>query len=84
MSYILRRHHPKHWAGKAKKQQTFLDRSMSVQDVEEVIASVLKQNRSTLMSRGTQGIYQITGQVDGVTYRVGINYGHVGQLYPLP
>lgn len=55
---------------------------MTVKNVADVVDSVLKQNRETLMRRGTLGRYQIRGTVDGVDYVLGTKRGRVGQLYP--
>lgn len=41
----------------------------------------MKQNRDTLINRGTTGSYQISGTVNGIEYVVGLNKGRIGQLY---
>ncbi|MEU2476042.1 polymorphic toxin-type HINT domain-containing protein [Streptomyces sp. NPDC047726] len=82
MEHILTRHHPKYWDGSVKKTQSFFDSSMSVDDVQGAIGQVMRQNRDTLVQRGSQGMYQIRGNVNGVDYVLGMNRGRVGQFYP--
>ncbi|MFI5674772.1 polymorphic toxin-type HINT domain-containing protein [Streptomyces cellulosae] len=82
MEHILTRHHPKYWDGSVKKTQSFFDSSMSVDDVQGAIGQVMRQNRDTLVQRGSQGMYQIRGNVNGVNYVLGMNRGRVGQFYP--
>ncbi|MFI1166891.1 polymorphic toxin-type HINT domain-containing protein [Streptomyces sp. NPDC020801] len=80
--HILTRHHPKYWDGSVKQAQSFFDPNMSVEDVQNAIGEVMKQNRDVLMQRGSKGMYQISGEVNGVEYVLGMNRGRVGQLYP--
>ncbi|MES4901019.1 MULTISPECIES: hypothetical protein [unclassified Streptomyces] len=82
MEHILTRHHPKYWDGSTKKDQSFFDSRMSVKDVQNAIGEVLRQNREKLVQRGSRGMYQIQGKVDGVEYVLGLNRGRVGQFYP--
>ncbi|WP_316741008.1 RHS repeat-associated core domain-containing protein [Streptomyces sp. MK7] len=82
MEHILTRHHPNYWDGSVKKTQSFFDSSMSVDDVQDAIGQVMRQNRDTLVQRGSQGMYQIRGNVNGVDYVLGMNRGRVGQFYP--
>ncbi|MGW2787717.1 polymorphic toxin-type HINT domain-containing protein [Streptomyces populi] len=82
MEHILTRHHPNYWDGSVKKKQSFFDSSMSVDDVQDAIGQVMRQNRDTLVRRGSQGMYQIRGNVNGVDYVLGMNRGRVGQFYP--
>ncbi|WP_298555277.1 EndoU domain-containing protein [Streptomyces luteogriseus] len=82
MEHILTRHHPNYWDGSVKKTQSFFDSSMSVDDVQSAIGQVMRQNRDTLVQRGSQGMYQIRGNVNGVDYVLGMNRGRVGQFYP--
>lgn len=84
MKHFLERHHPDYWTGETKKTQTFFDRSMSVKDIENVAVEVMHQNRGELIEKGTNGMYQISGVVDGKEYVLGLNRGRVGQLYPKP
>lgn len=81
MKHILKRHHPEYWDGSLKTTQTFLDKDMSIEDITNAVSEVLKQNRGTLSEKGTLGMYQVEGAVDGVDYVVGLNKGRVGQFY---
>lgn len=81
MEHILTRHHPKYWDGSVKKNQSFFDSGMSVADVQGAIGQVMRQNRDTLLRRGSQGMYQIYGNVNGIDYVLGMNRGRVGQFY---
>jgi hypothetical protein len=83
MTHILERHAPAYWDGSVKAQQSFFDSSMSVSDIQDAIGSVMQQNRDTLISRGSRGMYQITGNVNGTDYVLGLNNGRVGQFYPV-
>ncbi|WP_436850646.1 polymorphic toxin-type HINT domain-containing protein [Streptomyces longwoodensis] len=83
MEHILTRHHPKMWDGSVKAQQSFFDPKMSVADVQDAIGQVMRQNRDTLVQRGSKGMYQIQGNVNGVDYVLGMNKGRVGQFYPV-
>lgn len=82
MKHILERHHPNFWDGSVKKTQSFLNKNMSIDDVSDAVHEVMKQNRDTLINKGTTGMYQITGTVDGIDYVVGLKNGRVGQFYP--
>ncbi|WP_422647572.1 polymorphic toxin-type HINT domain-containing protein [Actinoalloteichus caeruleus] len=82
MEHILTRHHSDHWDGSIKNTQTFFDSNMSVDDIRDAIGQVMRQNRDTLIQRGSQGMYQIRGNANGVDYVVGLNKGRVGQFYP--
>ncbi|MEU8001039.1 RHS repeat-associated core domain-containing protein [Catellatospora sp. NPDC049111] len=82
MEHILSRHHPNFWDGSVKAQQSFFDVKMSVGDVQDAIRSVMQQNRATLASKGSTGMYQIRGSVNGTNYVLGMNNGRVGQFYP--
>ncbi|GHE83706.1 hypothetical protein GCM10018772_02740 [Streptomyces fumanus] len=83
MEHILTRHHPKMWDGSVKAQQSFFDPKMSVADVQDAIGQVMRQNRDALVQRGSRGMYQIQGKVNGVDYVLGMNKGRVGQFYPV-
>ncbi|WP_139119564.1 EndoU domain-containing protein [Streptomyces althioticus] len=83
MEHILTRHHPKMWDGSVKAQQSFFNPKMSVADVQDAIEQVMRQNRDTLVQRGSRGMYQIQGNVNGVDYVLGMNKGRVGQFYPV-
>jgi hypothetical protein len=83
MEHILTRHHPTYWDGSVKAQQSFFDSRMSIDDVQSAIGDVMRQNRDTLIRRGSQGMYQVRGTVNGVDYVLGMNKGRVGQFYPV-
>ncbi|MFD7831140.1 polymorphic toxin-type HINT domain-containing protein, partial [Kitasatospora sp. NPDC059803] len=83
MDHILTRHHPKYWDGSVKVQQSFFDAKMSVEDVQSAIEQVMKMNRDDLLKKGSRGMYQIKGKVNGVDYVLGMNRGRVGQFYPV-
>ncbi|MFS0653992.1 hypothetical protein [Bacillus sp. 179-C3.3 HS] len=82
MKHILERHHPKYWDGSAKKTQTFFDDRLSIQDIEDIALSVAKQNRDKLSKISSNGMGQVEGTVNGVKYILGVNKGHLHQLYP--
>lgn len=63
--------------------QTFLDKELTIDDITSIVDEVLKQNRSTLIQKGTKGMYQVEGIVDGIGYVLGLNKGRVGQLYKM-
>ncbi len=81
MKHILERHHPNYWDGSVKAQQSFFDARMSIDDITSAIKSVMSQNRDILASKGTKGMYQITGTYNGKDYVLGLNNGRVGQFY---
>ncbi len=83
MGHILKRHHPDFWDGSSKASRTFFDQGMGVDDVADVITSVMKQNSDRLLSRGNLDTFQIDGIVDGVKYVVGIAKGRIGQAFPV-
>ncbi|MEV1172526.1 LamG-like jellyroll fold domain-containing protein [Nonomuraea sp. NPDC049784] len=83
MAHILARHHPKYWDGSVKSSQSFFDGKMSISDIENIIMQVMQANRSTLLQRGSRGMYQISAEVNGMKYVLGLNNGRVGQFYPV-
>ncbi len=83
MTHILERHAPDYWDGSVKAQQSFFDPNMSVSDIQDAIGSVMQQNRDTIIRRGSRGMYQIRGNVNGTDYVLGLNNGRVGQFYPV-
>ncbi|MGW2661136.1 hypothetical protein ACWCW7_09245 [Nocardia tengchongensis] len=83
LKHILTRHHPKYWDGSVKKEQTFLDRNMSVDDVTRAIGAVLQQNRDAVVAAGIK-FDQYFGTYQGVRYQVGVGNGLVGQFFPKP
>jgi hypothetical protein len=82
MQHFLERHHPNFWDGKEKQKQTFFEPKMSINDIAEALEAVLQQNQETLIKKGSQSIYQIKGNHNGVEYVLGVNIGRIGQFYP--
>lgn len=82
MKHMLERHHPKYWNGTVKKNQTFYNPNLSVNQVKNIALSIAKQNSKTLRSKGTNSTFQVQGKVNGVKYVLGITRGHIKQLYP--
>ncbi|WP_102692161.1 hypothetical protein [Rummeliibacillus pycnus] len=85
MNHMLERHHPKYWTDSKKsvKKQTFFDSRLSVKDIERIAISVAKQNRQTLSKVSSNSSKQVKGKVDGVEYVLGVERGHIRQLYPV-
>jgi hypothetical protein len=81
MEHIITRHHPKYWDGTVKETQSFFGRKMSIEDIADAIGGVLRQNREILIRRGTTGMYQIRGTVNGTEYVLGVNNGRIAQFY---
>jgi hypothetical protein len=65
MKHILERHHPSYWNGTVKSSQSFFPKNMSITDIEESIAEVLKQNPDKICEIGANGIGSMTGVVNG-------------------
>ena len=82
MKHILERHHPLYWNGTVKATQSFLDKKMTVKDIQDVVGKIIAQNRNKVITKGTNSLYQISGVVDGKKYVVGISKGRIGQFYP--
>lgn len=82
MKHILERHHPQYWDGTIKARQSFLEASMTVDDVLDAIRSVLRQNRERLIELGTNATFQGAGTYAGRSYRIGLKDGRIGQFYP--
>ncbi|MDE9430163.1 EndoU domain-containing protein [Xenorhabdus bovienii] len=82
MKHILERHHPNYWDGSIKAKQSFLSPKMSTNDITDAIGNVMKQNRDTVISKGSVGKFQISGQYKGQDYVVGFKNGRIGQFYP--
>ncbi|WP_338751459.1 EndoU domain-containing protein [Bacillus sp. FJAT-52991] len=85
MKHMLERHHPKYWTDNKKnvKKQTFFDYRLSIKDIENIAISVAKQNREKLSKVSSNGSAQVKGKVDGVEYVLGVEKGHIRQLYPV-
>ncbi len=83
MKHILERHHPSYWSGTSKAAQTFFSKNTTVSQIEMTISEVLKQNSERIAQIGANGIGQVTGVVNGITYRLGLSRGRIGQFFPL-
>ncbi|OJE17824.1 hypothetical protein A9490_13685 [Bacillus thuringiensis] len=84
MKHILERHHPLYYNSElGRSKNSFLNQDLTVMNIMNIIKGVLDQNRTELTKKGGNGMYQISGTVNGVKYILGINNGRVGQLYPL-
>ena len=55
---------------------------MSVNDIVNVIETIMDENREKLSRKGNNKIYQIFGEVNNEKYVLGVTKGRVGQLYP--
>lgn len=88
IKHMLERHHPKFYNGTLPKDpsipQSFFDQSMTIDDLNVAIDTVLKQNRDKIIDKGTKFSYQITGTYGGAEYILGFNKGRIGQFYPVP
>ncbi|PGR98027.1 hypothetical protein [Bacillus pseudomycoides] len=82
MKHVLERHHPDYWDGSVKKEQSFSNKDLSISDIQNIAGEIISKNRDIIISKGTKGMYQIEGKVDGITYIVGFKNGRIGQLYP--
>ena len=82
MIHILTRHAPEFWDGTVKATQSFFDSGMSVGDITDAVGSVVRQNRAALAEIGTNDVGQVTGDVGGQTYTLGVNFGRIGQFFP--
>lgn len=81
MKHILERHHPEFWSGTVKDKQSYFAAKTTIEELQNVITSVLKQNRETLAGRGAVRAFQVEGNVNGVKYILGIDRGQVKQLF---
>ncbi|EMA3642297.1 hypothetical protein [Providencia stuartii] len=61
LKHILERHHPEFWDGSIKDTQSFFNKDMSVNEITNAIESVMKQNRETLVTKGSIRMYQVEG-----------------------
>jgi hypothetical protein len=85
MTHIMERHHPDYWNGSRTETQTFLDRSLSADDVADIAMEGMRQNRDALASmRVTTNRVQLPFTYQGQQYMLGLRGGRIGQLYPLP
>lgn len=82
MKHILERHHIEYWEGSIKKAQSFFKKNTTLDDISDIINDIMKQNRETLIKKGTRGMYQIERTYNGIDYVVGLKNGRIGQFYP--
>ncbi|MGG2015014.1 hypothetical protein [Bacillus sp. S10(2024)] len=54
MKHVLDRHHPDHWDGSVKKEQSFLNKDLSISDIQNIAGDVIRQNRDMIISKGTK------------------------------
>ncbi|MCH1939857.1 RHS repeat domain-containing protein [Holdemania massiliensis] len=81
MKHVLERHHPEYWDGSVKETQSFFDKDMTITDIQNIADRIINQNRDVIEKKGTTGMYQIEGEVDGNKYVIGFNNGRIGQFY---
>lgn len=82
--HILTRHHREYWDGTTRDKQTFFRRNMTINQIEDAILDVIKQNRQSLRTVGAEGKREpIVGVVDGIRYRLGVRRGRIRTFYPL-
>jgi len=84
MAHFLSRHHPAYWDGSTKLTQTFLDPSLSVDDVGMLVKQTVQTGYNTRAPSGFAGTFSYTTEINGVTYRATTVFGKVVQFYPLP
>lgn len=82
MEHILSRHHPDYWDGTVKAQQTFFEKGTQLNEIENAIDAIAKQNKDIISKKGTNAIYQVTGSYNGKSYTLGLNNGKIGQFFP--
>lgn len=83
MRHILERHHPNYWTGKENK--SFFDPDLSVNDIKNIVTTVINNNKSAISRRLIDGKdVNVFAKVNGIEYKVAINkYGHVSSAYPV-
>jgi hypothetical protein len=82
LRHILTRHHPDYWDGSSRTIQTFFNRNMTVNDIENAIESVINQNRGRLSRLRGSGTDTVEGVVNGIRYVLRVEKGRVGSFYP--
>lgn len=89
MQHFLQRHHPDHWTGQVKTNQTFFDRRMSVDDVRGAVEATLRQNREAFLNGAARPGHSVYGTYNGVQYQMKVGgYAQngmleIGQFYPV-
>lgn len=81
LNHILERHHPLFWNGKSKATQSFFGVKTTVDDIISMVRDVMQQNRELILQKGTNGMYQLIGEVNGKNVVIGIDNGLIGQFY---
>ena len=81
LKHILERHHPKYWKGKIKPKQTFFREDTPIPEIVKIIKQVIKQNRKSIIEKGTNSMYQIHGIIKDTKYTIGFEYGRIGQFF---
>ncbi|MCM1946614.1 polymorphic toxin-type HINT domain-containing protein [Streptomyces sp. G2] len=83
-THILENHHPSYLKGKVG-DKTFFDKGMSVDEVQDAISAVMRQNQRELGSAEyAQGKWgKVSGTYKGRSYVLGFGEGIVGQFYPV-
>lgn len=81
MKHILQRHHPEFWNGSVKDKQSYFDAKISINELQNAITAVLKQNRELLITKGSNIKLQIKGDYNGNQYVLGLKRGQIHQLY---
>ncbi|GGX60292.1 hypothetical protein GCM10010510_00670 [Streptomyces anandii JCM 4720] len=85
LTHILEGHHPAYLRGNPGTN-TLFDKNMSIEDVQNAISAVMRQNQRKLSSpEYAQGKWdKIYGEYQGRSYVLGFGDGVVGQFYPRP
>jgi hypothetical protein len=83
LKHILERHHPEYWNGSKKADQSYFARGVDIDEIVDAIERVMMQNRERVIEKGSLGMYQISGRVNGEKYVLGLKNGRVGQFYPV-
>jgi hypothetical protein len=82
MDHILGRHHTAFWDGSVKATQSFFERGISAQKVEEMIVKMVRSTESSILENGMRSSVKVDQEIEGVIYRLTIDNGHVVQFYP--
>lgn len=56
---------------------------LTITNIQNIVGEDISQNRQKIIERGTVGMYQIEGTVNGMKYVIGFNNGRIGQLYSI-
>ncbi|MFS0883295.1 hypothetical protein CHH83_15015 [Bacillus sp. 7586-K] len=86
MEHILVRHHPRYWNGTyaSKKEQSFFDPDLSVNDIKNIIANGVRKNASKIekgMKKNEDTVFYTT--VNKVKYKIVVsNKGTIRTCFP--